>query len=55
MRVATGMPTGAAVLAAGSIAQMDCRVDIGKSTLVSTVRIADQGKVSVKSQPMPCF
>jgi hypothetical protein len=33
--------------AAGSIAQMGCSVDIGKSTLVSTDRMADQGEARV--------
>ena len=41
---------GPALAAAGSIAQMVCSVDIGKSTLFSTARIGDFGKVRVKSR-----
>jgi hypothetical protein len=54
MRV-TGMPTATALLAAGSIAQMACRVVIGKTTLVSTARMTDQGEVRVKPEPRPRF
>ncbi len=46
-RIATGKPTGAATVAAGSIAQMVSRANIGERTLVSTVRVADFGKVRV--------
>jgi hypothetical protein len=39
--------------AAGSIVQMACRVDIGERTLVFDCRIADFGKVRLKSRADP--
>ncbi len=42
-----GMPTEAALMAAGSIAQMACRVDIGKKTLISADKVPDSGKARI--------
>lgn len=47
MRFADGKPPAVALVAAGSIAQMVCNVDIGERTLVSTTKIADFDEVRV--------
>lgn len=47
--------TGTGLMAAGSIAQMVCRVDMCLVILIVGIRVADSGKVRVNRVPEMSF